>query len=92
VIAIGDSTVTAPADAVAVGPRPRLVVRPDWVEPGDDLEGVVTGAFYRGPHTDYRIDTAAGTIEMRRPGTVRWLVGDRIGVRILRGWPVADGG
>ena len=88
-IGVSGVEVTVPPGAVPATDRVRLVVRPDWLEPGDDLEGTVIGSWFRGPHTDYRIDTAGGTVEMRRPGGPQWRAGDRMRLRIVRGWPVA---
>ena len=65
----------------------RVVVRPDWVAPGEGIEGIVEGVWFRGPHTDYRITTAAGTLEMRRPGHPEWVAGEGMSVRIERWWP-----
>ena len=65
----------------------RVVVRPGWVTPGEDLEGTVEAVWFRGPHTDYRIITTAGTLEMRRPGHPEWATGDGVSVSIKRWWP-----
>jgi len=72
--------------AVVGAPSARIVVRPDWVEPGDGVAGSVGAAWFRGPFTDYRIETAAGTLEMRRPGPPEWAQGDAISVRIRHWW------
>ncbi len=65
----------------------RVVVRPDWVAPGEDLEGTVEAVWFRGPYTDYRIVTTAGTLEMRRSGHPEWATGDGVSVSIERWWP-----
>jgi ABC-type Fe3+/spermidine/putrescine transport system ATPase subunit len=73
-----------------VGEGPvSAVVRPDWVEPGPGAEAKVTAAWYRGPSTDYRLETPSGPLEMRRAGAVEWKIGDRVQVTITRAWPVA---
>jgi len=72
---------------VAVGAdEDEVLVRPDWVVPGEGIEGTVEAVWFRGPHTDYRITTAAGTLEMRRPSHPQWSAGDGISVRVERWW------
>jgi ABC-type Fe3+/spermidine/putrescine transport system ATPase subunit len=90
VLRVGGARVAVDS-AASIRGRTRLVVRPDWVAPGPGLEGVVAAIWYRGPHTDYRIDTPAGTLEMRVAGGPGWEVGGRLSVEIRRGWPVEDG-
>ncbi len=63
-----------------------LLVRPDWASLGGELTGVVTAAFYRGPHTDYRLATGAGEVELREPGPPRLAPGDETGWSLRRGW------
>jgi len=81
---------TGPAWAVAgevVGTdADEVLVRPDWVVPGDGIEGTVEAVWFRGPHTDYRITTSAGILEMRRPGHPEWASGDSISVSVERWW------
>ena len=68
-----------------------VVIRPEWAELGGDLPGVVTRTWYRGPHTDYRIDSAAGPVEIRRPGSPIARAGDRVSWTLRRIWSVSDG-
>ncbi len=75
--------VDGPMVGAAEGP---VVVRPDWVEPGEGLTGTVGAVWFRGPHTDYRIETPAGPLEMRRPGAPQWAPGDAISVRVRHWW------
>jgi ABC-type Fe3+/spermidine/putrescine transport system ATPase subunit len=65
-----------------------VIVRPEWAELGGDLPGVVTQTWYRGPHTDYRIETAAGRVEIRRAGAPVAHAGERVGWTLRRVWPV----
>ena len=46
------------------------------------------GARFRGPFTDYRIETDAGTLEMRRAGEPEWAPGDDIEVTVGRWWEI----
>ena len=64
----------------------QLLVRPDWVSLGGPLAGVVGDVRYRGPHTDYRVDTAGGALFVRAAGTPTAAVGDAPGVQIERAW------
>jgi iron(III) transport system ATP-binding protein len=85
-IEVGQAHVTVPGTAAPDG-GPAILVRPDWgrlggpAEPdaGGDLPGTVTQVRFRGPHTDYHLDTPAGPLLIREggppragPGPVRW--------------------
>jgi iron(III) transport system ATP-binding protein len=78
--------------SMAASPAPMegttldLLVRPDWASLGGELAGVVVAAFYRGPHTDYRLATVAGEVELREPGPPRLAPGDKTGWSLRRGW------
>ncbi len=89
-VRIGESTVALPGVATASGPR-RLLLRPDWVALDGDLPAVVRGAWYRGPHTDYRLETPAGSVAVRVAGPQRLAIGASVGWRIERAWPIGDG-
>jgi ABC-type Fe3+/spermidine/putrescine transport system ATPase subunit len=89
-LAVGEARVVVPLASRPLEDRVGLVIRPDWVGPGDELPGTVTGAWYRGPHTDYRIETAGGLLEMRRPGAPAMAVGDAVGLQIVQAWPVEN--
>jgi ABC-type Fe3+/spermidine/putrescine transport system ATPase subunit len=71
------------------GERVAILVRPDWASLGGSLSGRVSGVWFRGPHTDYRIETAAGALELREPGPPRAGVGEEVGWTLRRGWPTA---
>lgn len=71
----------------AAGAAIDVLVRPDWASLGGPLPGRLSGAWFRGPHTDYRIETAAGTLELRAPGPPRASIGDEVGWSLERAWP-----
>jgi len=77
---------------VAVTGQPRqpgraaVLVRPEWARLGGRLPGRVAAARFRGPHTDYRLDTPVGPVEVREPGTPQARVGDAPGWDLRRGW------
>lgn len=76
-------------------PRPgpvRLLVRPDWASLGGPVAGTVEEVMFRGPHTDYRVRTVAGVLEVRIPGTPRLGVGAMAGWSIDRAWWPAEAG
>lgn len=68
----------------------EVLVRPDWASLGGDLTGTVLGAWFRGPHTDYRLATPYGEVEIREPGTPRESVGATTGWRLRRAWALAS--
>lgn len=64
----------------------RALVRPDWTALGGPLPGVVAERWYRGPHTDYRLDTPAGGVVVRQTGPPQAEVGQRPGWDLRRVW------
>ncbi|MDP9405644.1 MAG: ABC transporter ATP-binding protein [Actinomycetota bacterium] len=84
----GRTARVAGGSAPDAGADPDLLVRPDWTTLGGDLEGVVTQLWYRGPHTDYRLDTPAGHVDVRRAGPPSAAVGQRVGWSLRRVWAV----
>lgn len=84
---IGQREVRVPAvpELPAVGPV-KLLLRPDWVSLDGELSGTLRGAWYRGPHTDYRIETEGGEIDLRESGPPRVTIGSPVGWRIERAW------
>ncbi len=81
-----------PVELTAAEPRVpgpvRLLVRADWAEldAGAAPVAIVSAAWFRGPHTDYRLVTDAGELELRAPGPPRALVGECVGWRLRRAW------
>lgn len=80
---------TVPVD-ISPGTNPtdpvRLLVRPEWIEPGGPIAGVVREVWFRGPHTDYRVDIGVGLLEARLTGPPRLAVGETSGWAVRRGW------
>ena len=70
-----------------------VLVRPDWAELGGDLPALVRGVWYRGPYTDYRLETAVGFLEIRRHGMPIARPGERVNWTLRRIWrfPVDNG-
>ncbi len=91
-VRVGEARISvsmATSRGAAEGTEIDLLVRPDWASLGGELTGVVTAAFYRGPHTDYRLATAAGELELREPGPPRLSPGDETGWSLRRGWALS---
>jgi iron(III) transport system ATP-binding protein len=91
-IDLGDGPVAVPGGG-AVGPdvEPRRVLlRPDWVSADGPLRGRVIACGFRGPHTDYRVDTAGGPVALQLPGLPQYAVGDAIPWGIRRAWVLPD--
>ncbi len=88
-IRVGERESHVPLDAAPADPGiARLIVRPDWVTLDGELPGVVRDAWYRGPHTDYRLETPGGLLEVREFGPPRVAAGTAVGWRLHRAWPV----
>jgi ABC-type Fe3+/spermidine/putrescine transport system ATPase subunit len=66
-----------------------VAVRPDWANLGGPLGAVVVDSWFRGPHTDIRLDTPGGTVVVRAPGRIVTAAGERVGWTLRRVWPVA---
>lgn len=79
------TTVIVPGTKARTGPC-SLLVRPDWVHDRGELAGMVTATQFRGPHSDYRIDSAAGSLLMSLPGAPRYRSGDRLRWGLSRVW------
>jgi iron(III) transport system ATP-binding protein len=73
------------------GGTAALLVRPDWVSLGGELPGAVSAVWFRGPWTDYRLETAAGTVEVREPGPPRAAPGQAVGWTLTRAWLIDAG-
>jgi ABC-type Fe3+/spermidine/putrescine transport system ATPase subunit len=75
--------------AVPVGTEPgagAVLVRPEWARLGGPLAGRVVAVRFRGPHTDYRLDTPVGDVEVRETGAPRAAAGDPAGWDLDRVW------
>lgn len=68
-----------------------VLVRPEWTGLGGQLAGVVRHVSYRGPHTDYRLGTPGGEVDVREPGPPSAGVGQEVTWSLHRVWVVAEG-
>lgn len=94
--AIAGSSVRLELDSSrpVTGKSARVLVRPGWARLGGDLSGVIRRLWYRGAHTDYELETPAGEVEVRMPGSPRAGPGQASGWSLDRGWvlPHESGG
>jgi ABC-type Fe3+/spermidine/putrescine transport system ATPase subunit len=90
-VEVGGVTISAAGGAACPPGDAHLVLRPDWVSLGGPLQGAVAAVRYDGPHTDYILETDAGSVRVRRPGPPSLAVGDRTSWSLLRAWVVAAG-
>ncbi len=84
--AMRDADGIGPADNGPDGGLATLLVRPEWAELGGDLPGRVMAVRYHGPDSDHYLETPAGTVVIRSPGTPRLAEGDRATWSLRRCW------
>lgn len=85
-VALGADRVVAETDGERLSGPVTMLVRPEWVTLEGPSRGVVREVWFRGSHTDYRIETPAGILEARLPGSPRVGPGDSTGWTVERGW------
>jgi ABC-type sugar transport system ATPase subunit len=66
--------------------RARILVRPDWVVEGGPLTGRVVAIAFRGPHTDYRLESAGQTLTVALAGQPRYAVGATMAWQLRQTW------
>jgi iron(III) transport system ATP-binding protein len=82
---------TGPASVLS-GAGGRVLVRPEWAVLGGDRPGVVSDVWFRGPHTDYLLDTGEGPLLVRHPGPPEHRRGDPTTWTLRRSWPLRESG
>lgn len=89
-VEIGDRRIVADTvggqDNGRANGRAVLLVRPEWVELGGEIRGMVNEVWYRGSHTDYVIETPVGRLTARLPGSPEVHRGESAGWTITRSW------
>jgi hypothetical protein len=86
---VGGVPATVVCDGAGMGP---LLLRPDWAGLDGDLPGLVTAVRFAGPHTDYAVESPAGTVLIRESGPPRRAVGEVTGWSLHRVWLAGSGG
>lgn len=85
VVIDGPAQGDGPGSLLADGRR-SVLVRPGWARLGGRLWGVVEEVWYRGEHTDYRLQTAAGDLTARQAGMPSCRPGEHVGWSLERVW------
>jgi ABC-type Fe3+/spermidine/putrescine transport system ATPase subunit len=88
---VGDEVVAVAGGGAGAG-AVQALVRPDWAQLGGPLPGTVRHAWFRGPHTDYRLDVPGGELDVRRPGPPQAHPGQAVGWSLQRAWLLAATG
>ncbi|MGH3445040.1 MAG: ABC transporter ATP-binding protein [Nocardioidaceae bacterium] len=65
-----------------------VLVRPEWAHLDGDRPGRVVAVWFRGPHSDYALDTDAGRLLIRAPGPPQHQTGDEVSWALKESWPV----
>jgi ABC-type Fe3+/spermidine/putrescine transport system ATPase subunit len=68
--------------------RHVVAVRPDWATLDGPLPGTVTDTWFRGPHTDVTLATAAGSVQIRVAGRPSLRIGEPVGWSLKKVWPI----
>jgi len=90
-VAGGEVRVNADGAGAARAGLARVLIRPEWARLGGPLPGRVSAVRFRGSDTDYRLETPAGTVEVRERGAPRAEAGDPTGWTLDRAWLPGDG-
>ncbi len=80
-------TVEGPAATVQHRSVP-LLVRPGWARLGGELRGRLRAVSFRGPHSDYLVETPAGEVLIREVGPPRHAAEDDVAWTLTRAWPL----
>jgi ABC-type Fe3+/spermidine/putrescine transport system ATPase subunit len=78
---------TGPASVLATEEGP-VMVRPEWACLDGDRDATVRQALFRGPHSDYLLETGQGRLLIRHPGRPLLEPGDRVTWRLRQSWPL----
>ncbi len=82
---------TGPASLLALpGSGRRVLVRPEWAHLGGPWPARVTDVWFRGPHSDYLLDTDSGRLLLRSPGLGTHQRGDVVTWGLTHSWPLPD--
>lgn len=79
---------TGPASVLATPEGAGVLVRPEWADLGGDREGKLRAVWFRGPHSDYLVETGDGVLLIREPGPPGAAAGERVSWSLRRSWPL----
>lgn len=72
--------------SVLTDARGPLLVRPEWASLDGDRAASIDDVRFRGPHSDYHLETGAGELLIRAPGPPRHVRGDRVTWTLQQSW------
>jgi len=82
---------TGPASVLQPRNTPaRLLVRPEWASLRGDRSARVREVWFRGPHSDYLLDTDEGRLLVREPGPPGCQPGEKVSWTLGRTWPLGE--
>ncbi|CCG03927.1 ABC transporter ATP-binding protein [Blastococcus saxobsidens] len=67
-----------------------VLVRPGWARLGGPLQAELRGVWFRGPHSDYLLESSLGNVLIREPGPPRHAAGTPVGWALDRRWALAE--
>lgn len=76
--------------SVLTGARGRLLVRPDWARLGGERTARLVEVWFRGPSSDYLLETARGSLLVRHPGPPRHRPGEQVRWSLTRSWALPE--
>jgi len=68
----------------------RVLVRPDWAGLGGPRSATIRDVWFRGPHSDYLLDTPLGRLLLREPGSPGHLRGEEVTWTLRHAWPLGE--
>jgi len=82
---------TGPASVLTdpAGPY-QLLVRPEWASLGGGRSARIRDIWFRGPHSDYLLETSQGALLVREAGPPTHRRGEQVTWNLERSWPLAD--
>jgi ABC-type Fe3+/spermidine/putrescine transport system ATPase subunit len=79
---------TGPASVLST-PAGPVLVRPEWARLEGDRTARVVEVWFRGPHSDYLLETSGGRLLLRRPGPARHARGDQVTWTLQHSWSLS---
>ncbi|MBA3799006.1 MAG: ABC transporter ATP-binding protein [Geodermatophilaceae bacterium] len=68
----------------------RVLVRPEWATLDGDRIAQIRDVWFRGPHSEYLLDTAHGRLSIRAPGAPQHPRGAQVTWSLHRSWPLGS--